>query len=164
MPDSSKPYSAPLTVKIKHSFILSTLIVATHTAAFIAALSLGLDQILSYVFFALVLISLVKLSTRFLFRTHGSVVTSIDWDEKDRWFITTRKCSSVPVSLKGDSYRFSWLVVLHFVSESGMSVRVPIFKDSTTAAAFRCLKVRLYLQQGADLQSPQKLQAATKKI
>ena len=143
-------YATPLSLDVQPSKILFWVLTLTHAGAAAALSALSLPGWTTACLAAAVLASYLWLTARHALLWHPRSVRRLRWGSGQRWQVGLRDGRELSATLRMDSFVRPWLTVLLLRPESGGPVRnVVLLPDMLEAEAFRRLRVRLRLEQGA---------------
>jgi hypothetical protein len=144
---SSGKYATPLSLTLKPSRIATIFysLSALATLALIVFISVSVEFKLLLISAVLALWIYSLLKERQMLPTLS--VSSLSWDDGNRWRLTTPSQIAREASLLSDSVCFPSIVILNFKVNGQYGVTsVVLFNDSTNPESLRKLRVRLQVQ------------------
>lgn len=132
----SVKYATPLHLEFKRSKLFDLYIYAVF---FISIICIYLLPLVAGIKILLLLVSSV--ACIFAYKTQGKI-HSVVWQENN-YCLLRRANATIAAELTDSSFVISWLVILHFTTDSGHRCSRLICYDSLDSDLFRQLKVRL---------------------
>ena len=142
----SGKYATPLLLEPGPSLTLSAWLLLSHVVAILilpfTALTLWPALILVFV----VYFSLSRSIRMYVTRAHPDSVCGVEWFESRACKLQLASGKAIKVCLMPQVFMLSWLVIMHFRSDSGRVHHLVLLPDMLERRIFRRLRVRLMIE------------------
>jgi hypothetical protein len=140
---SSKSYVEPLTLDIRPSRLIATLVLTIHVMAALVCAQLPVSLLSRLILLLAVIGSLLCNGVLYRRRTPRR----LSWSQEQGWRIATRDGRELEMELLPDLYLGAWLVVARFKDHQEKTHTVMLAQDSARADGLR--RLRILLRYGA---------------
>lgn len=135
----SVKYATPLHLDLKRSKIFDLYLYSVFLITLFSIYLLPIALIMKILLSVMSVVACI-----YAFKSHQKP-QSLVWQENNHWLLRYGK-DTVSAELIEDSFAISWLVILHFKTDSGSRCSQLVCYDSLDSRLFRQLKVRLKVE------------------